>query len=68
MQVDGEIFVEHDAGGNGSESSPKFVPELEVSDEEIVEGLNDSEDERTTAIVMDLMVLMSLYHLMRVQP
>ncbi|XP_058765177.1 uncharacterized protein LOC131638625 [Vicia villosa] len=50
MQVDGEIFVEHDPSVVGN-VTPKYVSDLEVSDEEIIEGFNDSEDERTTAIV-----------------
>ncbi|XP_058779616.1 uncharacterized protein LOC131653480 [Vicia villosa] len=49
MQVDGEIFVEHGPSVVGN--CPKFESDLEVSDEEVVEGFNDSEDERTTAIV-----------------
>ncbi|XP_058769901.1 uncharacterized protein LOC131643640 [Vicia villosa] len=48
--VDGEIFVEHDPSVVGN-VTPKYVFDLEVSDEEFIEGFNDSEDERTTAIV-----------------
>ncbi|XP_058767340.1 uncharacterized protein LOC131641032 [Vicia villosa] len=51
MRVDGKLFVEHDADIHSSK--PRCVNEsleLEVSDEEILEGMNDSEDERATAL------------------
>ncbi|XP_058741808.1 uncharacterized protein LOC131614203 [Vicia villosa] len=50
MQVDGVLCVEHAACISVTGSNQNIVYELEDSEEEIVEGLNNSEDERTTAI------------------
>ncbi|KAI5409260.1 hypothetical protein KIW84_054895 [Lathyrus oleraceus] len=53
-EVDGEIFVEHDVTGiEIIVKSPRCVNEmveLDGCDDEGVEGFNDSENERTTAI------------------
>ncbi|XP_058726497.1 uncharacterized protein LOC131597850 [Vicia villosa] len=53
--IDGELFIEHDVDDLGaSVTSPRCVNEvveMEGSDEDVVEGLGDSEDERATAIL-----------------
>ncbi|XP_058742255.1 uncharacterized protein LOC131614714 [Vicia villosa] len=54
-QIDGELFIEHDVDYSvASVRSPRCVNEvveMEGSDEDDVEGLGDSEDERATAIL-----------------
>ncbi|CAI8586369.1 unnamed protein product [Vicia faba] len=54
-QLDGEMFVEHDVTDIGaSVSSPRCVNEnvkMEGCDDNLVEGLGDSEDERSTVII-----------------
>ncbi|XP_058753414.1 uncharacterized protein LOC131626580 [Vicia villosa] len=51
MEADGVLFVEHDAVSHGNSSRcVNHNGNLEVNDEELVEGLNDSEDERTTTL------------------
>ncbi|KAI5384162.1 hypothetical protein KIW84_071244 [Lathyrus oleraceus] len=53
-EVDGEMFVEHDVTGIEiivkSHMCMNEMVELDGFDDEGVEGFNDSEDERTTAI------------------
>lgn len=54
-EVDGVMYVEHDVGNvSGSVRSPRCVNEIvemDRFDDEGVEGLGDSEDERATAIL-----------------
>ncbi|XP_058781430.1 uncharacterized protein LOC131655613 [Vicia villosa] len=54
-RIDGELFIEHDVVDIGATVRlPRCVNEvgeMEGSDEEEVEGLGDSEDERATALV-----------------
>src|SRR3954470_3561625 len=50
------MFVQHDVSEVASNGRPICVHEFtelneDVSDEDVVKGLNDSEDERTTALV-----------------
>ncbi|XP_058746290.1 uncharacterized protein LOC131619180 [Vicia villosa] len=54
-RIDGELFIEHDVVDMGATVRlPRCVNEvgeMEGSDEDEVEGLGDSEDERATALV-----------------
>ncbi|KAI5397886.1 hypothetical protein KIW84_063628 [Lathyrus oleraceus] len=67
MEVDREMFVEHDVNDiEVTVKSPRCVNEmveLDGCDDEGVERFNDSEDERTTAIAYGFMELMEKYAL-----